>query len=361
MTRRELTELVLLTQKGDKSAFEQIYLLTYSPIFNKINTAINNPDDAEDILQDCFVSMLSGLKSLKEPESFEKWFNIIVTNKIKDYKKKKAPILLDENEYNALSNSPEDNYEYLPQEKLEYIDNVDAVRTLVSELSEKNRQTIQMHYFENKSISEIADKLNISENTVKSRLHNGRNEIKRKAGLSAKKIFITILILIIVAIITAVTVSSSSQFFSKILYKFYESYGEFTVESIYRENTPDILNEVYTLSYLPEGFKMLEPDVCKSDEGIKIYMESHEREDDFICFQQNTLSMSGNFSNTDAETETLIINGFKVMHLKNPEYSFYMWDNDEYLFSLDIQGNLTPEEEIRIFEGITKMDKLPDT
>ena len=150
MTRTELTELVLLAQKGDKSALEQIYLLTYNSAFNKIQSSIKNEDDTEDVLQSCYLTVIEKIGELKEPESFEKWFNRIVANRIKDYKKKKAPILLDESEYNALSNSAEENSNLIPHEHIERADNIDAMRTLIGELSAKNRRIIEMHYMEKK-------------------------------------------------------------------------------------------------------------------------------------------------------------------------------------------------------------------
>ena len=59
MTRNELTDLVLLAQNGDKSALEQIYLLTYNSAYNKIFSAVNNAEEAEDLVHDWFVSVIS--------------------------------------------------------------------------------------------------------------------------------------------------------------------------------------------------------------------------------------------------------------------------------------------------------------
>ena len=58
MTRTELTELVIQAQKGDDSALEQIYLLTYNSAFNKIHRSIKNKDDTEDVLQSCYLTVI---------------------------------------------------------------------------------------------------------------------------------------------------------------------------------------------------------------------------------------------------------------------------------------------------------------
>ena len=358
MTRNELTDLVLLAQNGDKSALEQIYLLTYNSAYNKIFSAVNNVDEAEDLVHDCFVSVISNLSNLKEPKSFEKWFNAIIFNKIKDYKKKSTPVLLDEQEYNTLSNLHEENTEYIPFEKLERKDNIELTRKLVNELSDKNRQSIEMHYFENKSISEIADELNVSENTVKSRLHNGRNEIKRKAKVNTKKILITILIIVLLASITAFTVSSSGRFFSKILYKFHETFGELIGDPIHLKTAPKYFLDVYTLSYVPEGFELTDSTPSVLTDTTSFYSENYVKGDESIWFQQQTLETREYFSNSQSITSTEIINGFMVMHIKNPDHSFYVWDNSDYIFTMGFSGNFSHEEEIKIIEGVVKSDKV---
>ena len=354
MTRNELSKLVLLGQEGDRSALGEIYMLTYNSAFNKICSAIDNEDDVEDVLQDCYVSMISNLGSLKEPQSFEKWFNTIIANKIKDYKKKKSPVILDENEYNALSNLPEDNPDCIPHESIERTDNIEVIRKLVSELSDKNRQSIEMHYFENKSISEIADELDISENTVKARLYNARNEIKQKSKLNTKKILITILIIVLLAVITVFTVSSTDEIFSKILYKFHNAYGESKVDSYYLDDYPQTIEEFYTLSYIPKGFELYE---IYMPEETQIYYETYLCNETRLTFKQCTLNRIGSFDNENSEVTTEIINGFEVMCLKNHIYSLYSWNNENYTFSLNISdGNFPREEAVKIIEGIIKKD-----
>ena len=359
MTRSELTELVLLAQKGDKSAVEQIYLITHNSAFNKIQSAINNTDDAKDVLQDCYVSVISNLCNLREPESFEKWFNTIISNKIKDYKKKKSPVILDGNEYNSLSNSPEENPDSIPHENLEHADNIEIIRKLVSELSDKNRQSIEMHYFEDKSISEIAEELDVSENTVKTRLHNGRNEIKRKAKLNAKKLFITILVIILLIVITAFAVSSADEFFSKILYKFHNTYGESRVDSYYLDDYPQTIEEFYTLSYIPKGFEFYE---IYMPEETQIFYEAYLCNDTKLTFKQCTLNRVGSFDNENSEVTTEIINGFEVMCLKNPVHSYYSWNNENYTFSLTVsEGDFPHEEFVKMIEGIVEKDSSSES
>jgi RNA polymerase sigma factor (sigma-70 family) len=350
MTRKELTDLVLLAQNGDKSALEQIYLLTYNSAYNKIFSAVNNAEEAEDLVHDCFVSVISNLSNLKEPKSFEKWFNAIIFNKIKDYKKKSTPVLLDEQEYNTLSNLHEENTEYIPFEKLERNDNIELTRKLVNELSDKNRQSIEMHYFENKSISEIADELNVSENTVKSRLHNGRNEIKRKAKVNTKKILITILIIVLLASITAFTVSSSGRFFSKILYKFHETFGELIGDPIHLKTAPKYFLDVYTLSYVPEGYA-LEKEKLTS---IYVRYEFENANKDTLCFEQRTKVGSDYYIDSESGYSIIEeIEEFDVYYRFTDKNYHYAWNDGKCSIKMKSSVKLSNEEIIFIIDGIT--------
>ncbi len=353
MTRNELSKLVLLGQEGDRSALGEIYMLTYNSAFNKICSAIDNEDDVEDVLQDCYVSMISNLGSLKEPQSFEKWFNTIIANKIKDYKKKKSPVILDENEYNALSNLPEDNPDCIPHESIERTDNIEIIRKLVSELSDKNRQSIEMHYFENKSISEIADELDISENTVKTRLYNARNEIKQKSKLNTKKILITILIIVILAVITVFTVSSADEIFSKILYRFSDTYVDYQVDKHYLDDCPETVEEIYAPAYIPENYILYEKTAIVPSESFLNYYEFYRSDNGYIVYEQMPLSSRGSFDSDEKNIKTVVINGYEVMCSVNSNGASYFWNNNNYIFTLEINPNKLPEEEhIKIIENV---------
>ena len=357
MTRTELTELVIKAQKGDNSAIEQIYTLTHNSAYNKIYSSLNNPMDAEDILQNCYLTIIEKIADLKEPESFEKWFNTIIANKIKDHKKKKAPIFLDESEYNALSNSHEKNPELIPHENLERTDNIEAIRNLINELSDKNRQAIEMFYFKNKSISEIAKELNVSENAVKARLHNGRKEIKNKTKINTKKILITILVLILLAVITVFSVSGSDGIFSKLIYKIREHFIEYRTDSYYFDDGPDFLENLYTLSYIPDGFELVEIQAVEEDEKIYNYREQYSNENVMIVFKQFVLNYSGTTDNENTTITIEDINGFEVMCIKNQLHSLFKWNNDQYMFSLDIMTDNFPHEEaVKMIESLTLKD-----
>ena len=70
--------------------------------------------------------------------------------------------------------------EETPENQVLKKETVELVRNLVSELPEKYRTSIYLFYSADMKITEIADCLKISENTVKSRLRKAKSILKKK-------------------------------------------------------------------------------------------------------------------------------------------------------------------------------------
>lgn len=354
MTRIELTELVVSAQNGDKSALEKIYLFTRSAVMSKAVAATRNLDDAEDILQSCYLTVIAKLGDLKDPESFEKWFNILVTNKIRDFKKKKAPLLLDESDYNSLSNAAETNSDYIPHESFERKENRETVRVLVDELDEKKRTSIEMHYFDGKSVSQIADELGIPENTVKTRLHCGRNEIRNKANKSAKKLLLTILILILLLVITALCVTSNPKyrFSMNLVPENQEIAGLFFENKSNEESCDTIIHKPFEPTYIPEGFELSNFDTIAS----WLSWDYTNDRNSIISIQQHTIGKDGwTIDASDVKFKFKYISGYKVLFSYKENNIHCIWNDDENVFTLSIPKEI-PEEEIeKIIAGLKPM------
>lgn len=353
MTRIELTELVSLAQNGNKSALKQIYLITRNAVIKKAYSATNNLDDAEDILQSCYLTVIEKLKHLKDPKSFEKWFNVIVTNKIKDFKKKKAPVLLNESDYNSLSNKAETNSDYIPHENLERKDNCETVRAFVNELDSKKHQSIKMFYFEEKSISEIADELNIPENTVKSRLNHGRKEIERKSKISAKKILLTVLIIALLFALSLLCVTSSEKYkFSMDL--IHTDKGWADLNFVNRSNDKsyeEIIHNPYEPTYIPEGYEQINFDTSPS----WMHYKYQNKNGNYLTINQYLTSDNMAINNTDTTFERKRVNGDNIIFSRHNDQVSYYWTNDSYTFAIHTKTALSEEEAENVIKGLKPM------
>ena len=72
--------LVLKTQQGDKSAFNQLVHKYQIFVYKIILRYVKNHADAEDMTQETFIRAFQNLHQLKEPEKFPGWLRTIAEN-----------------------------------------------------------------------------------------------------------------------------------------------------------------------------------------------------------------------------------------------------------------------------------------
>ena len=180
--KQSIAELVVKIQNGDKSAFDELYKLTSERAYFVALEFTKNNQDAEDILQESYIKALSKINELDKPESFSSWLNQIVANKSKDFLKKKKPMLFnsDEEETDATELLPDEDTSFSPEENLDQTELQKTVMEVLDELSEEKRACVLMMYFEELSVGEIAETLEIPEGTVKTRLFSARKDLKDK-------------------------------------------------------------------------------------------------------------------------------------------------------------------------------------
>ncbi len=180
--KQRIAELVGKIQSGDDSSFDELYKLTSDRAYFVALEFTKNSQDAEDILQESYIKALSKIKELDKPESFSSWLNQIVANKSKDFLKKKKPMLFnsDEEETDATELLPDEDTNFSPEGNLDQTELQKAVMEVLDELSEEKRACVLMMYFEELSVGEIAETLEIPEGTVKTRLFSARKDLKDK-------------------------------------------------------------------------------------------------------------------------------------------------------------------------------------
>ena len=178
--KQRIAELVGKVQNGDNSAFDELYKLTSERAYFVALEFTKNNQDAEDILQESYIKALSKIKELDKPESFSSWLNQIVANKSKDFLKKKKPTLFEAEENEVFEVLPDEDTSFSPEENLDQNELQKTVMEVLDELSEEKRACVLMMYFEELSVGEIAETLEIPEGTVKTRLFSARKDLKDK-------------------------------------------------------------------------------------------------------------------------------------------------------------------------------------
>ena len=132
-------------------------------------TYVHDRDEALDIVQEAITKALQNINKLKHQEYVKTWFYRILINESLQYIKKNKRNNLYEIE--NLENEIVD-YSEIPIENIE-------IYKCINKLNEKIRTVIILRFFEDMKIEEIAYSTKTNENTVKSRLYKGVQELKK--------------------------------------------------------------------------------------------------------------------------------------------------------------------------------------
>lgn len=183
-----INELAFRLKDGEKTVFDELYSLTCSKAYF-IALQINGDEhEAEDIVQDSYITALSKISTLEKTESFMSWFNRIVANKSKDYLKKRKPRVFNDDEEKAFSVIADENTEFSPDASVDRDELRTAVMEAIKELGAEKRVCVLMKYFEDMSVNDIAESIDVPVTTVKNRLWVARHELKNlfeRKGITA--------------------------------------------------------------------------------------------------------------------------------------------------------------------------------
>ena len=157
---------------------EQIYNEAYKAVYWTAFSLLKNEADAEDIVQDTFVTLIESYDSIKDKSKVTSWLKKTAANKCLDRLKLAKTDNMDEEFFDSVEAVPED---FLPDSIVES----EAARKVVvdiinNSLSDDIRRTLILFYFDDMSIKEIAVALGVPEGTVSRRLNFARNKIKKE-------------------------------------------------------------------------------------------------------------------------------------------------------------------------------------
>ena len=186
------TEAVNLAKAGDERGFSFLYEKTYKSKFYLALQYTKDEESAKDVLQDAYLTAFSKLDTLKDPELFSSWFGRIVANTAINASKKKNPMLFSDVAVNGEDEHFEyqiedDNLEVQPELAYTRQETKELVHEMLDSLSEEQKMCVLLYHIEGIPIREIAQMMNCSENTVKSRLNYGRKNLKVRAEELQKK------------------------------------------------------------------------------------------------------------------------------------------------------------------------------
>lgn len=173
-------------QKGDQNAYAEIVELYKEKVYRICYRMLGNRHEAEDAAQEAFIRAYVNIDTYNPAMKFSSWLYRIATNlSIDKLRKKKPDVYLDEevsgaegltmySQLPATDASPEDTVETLELQE--------TVQKAIQKLPEKYRSVIVLKYIEDLSLQEISEILDLPIGTVKTRIHRGREALRKHLG-----------------------------------------------------------------------------------------------------------------------------------------------------------------------------------
>ncbi len=161
------------SQSGDSKALEEL-ILTFNPVLSsKIFYHTRDKDSLKDLCQECWYAIIDNIQTVKFQVGFEAWALNIARNKAIDWIRLQQKNRERERTAADIEESVDVETPELSKQK-----QIRQLRISIALLPDAQRIVLDLFYKENLSINEIAEVLNISAGTVKSRLFHAREHLK---------------------------------------------------------------------------------------------------------------------------------------------------------------------------------------
>lgn len=169
-------KLIRQAQSGDRRALNQLFGQWYPRVYNMAYRYFSDEDMAADVSQQTFVAIQKSLTKLRDPQAFKAWLfrtaiNCCHSLARKNYRHQASleEISLEENRSRPVT----------PYQELDRKERSQIVLAVLQEIPEEQREVIVMKEYEGLKFREIAEILQLSENTVKSRLYYGLKAMRK--------------------------------------------------------------------------------------------------------------------------------------------------------------------------------------
>ena len=165
--------------KNKRSAQKQLYDLFSAKMYGVCMRYAKNHHDAQDILQEGFLLVFSKLHTFNSKGSFEGWMKRIMINAAtQKYREKISQLCVE-----SLGDELDDSLKAIESDNIKANELVEVIQSLPTQY----RIVFNMYAVEGYSHKEIAETLNISENTSRSNYFRARNILREKLDDDEKK------------------------------------------------------------------------------------------------------------------------------------------------------------------------------
>jgi len=163
--------LIRRTREGDTTAFDELVKAYMRQVFQVAYRVVGHREDAEDLVQDCFIAAYQYLDSFDETRPFGPWITRIVLNRGANLRRSRARRAM-EPETDAVSTAPSALDEATRTEAREKLAEV------LAGLNERQRVIVTMFDVDGMTSAEIGERLELAPGTVRWHLHEARRVLR---------------------------------------------------------------------------------------------------------------------------------------------------------------------------------------
>lgn len=181
LTQQNINSLLVLCNQGNQLAQLEVYNRYHHAMYNTALRIVKNTAEAEDVMQESFITAFSKLNTLKESATFGSWLKrIVVNNSISQFHKSKHFVSLSEEEIK------EETEEDLFDVSSEDFTHLKANRVLktIEELNDNYNQILNLHFIEGFDYEEICEILNISYANCRTLISRAKESLRKKLILN---------------------------------------------------------------------------------------------------------------------------------------------------------------------------------
>jgi RNA polymerase sigma-70 factor (ECF subfamily) len=172
--------LIAESLNGRPAAFGDLVRRYQDRLFNSVVRVVDNPDDAQDVVQDAFVSAYQSLASFKGDAEFFTWlYRIAFNTAVSLRRRRRATISLEIGRDGDAAIDPQDTSpEAYPGAALERSEEEATLQSALNRLSGEHRVVLVLKDIEGMKYEQIAEVVGVPIGTIRSRIHRARLELR---------------------------------------------------------------------------------------------------------------------------------------------------------------------------------------
>ncbi|GAF65210.1 RNA polymerase sigma factor SigW [Alkalihalobacillus trypoxylicola] len=176
--------LIKEVRKGDEQAFAELVELYKDKVYQVAYRMVGNPYEAQDVAQEAFLRSYMNIDQFDINRKFSTWIFRIATNVAIDRLRKKKPDYYLQEEVKGSDGLTLESQiaadEELPEDQVVKLEMQEWIQDEINRLPPKYRTVVILKYMEDLSLKEISEILDMPVSTVKTRIHRGREALRKR-------------------------------------------------------------------------------------------------------------------------------------------------------------------------------------